>query len=251
MTERAVKTNPSLEDIPGHGAIRIEGVTLLGDPLGALIWPEEKLLVVSDLHLEKGSSFARQGIYLPPYDSRMTLSRIVALCADYKPERVIALGDSFHDTGAAARLARQDIETLRALTGGCDWIWIAGNHDPLPPTGFGGRIEETLSIGPLTFRHEPSAGPAAGEVAGHLHPCASVRVRGRRVRRRCFAGDGTRLVMPAFGAFTGGLCVLDPAFEPVFPDAFQAHLLGKDRVYVLEHRKLVPDLASPPSVWRM
>lgn len=239
--------------------IHVAGEPVLFDPSGALWLPDQGTLIVSDLHLEKGSSFAVRGVYLPPYDSRVTLTRLSEVAHRLGPKQIIALGDSFHDRGAPARLDAGDAKTLRMLTGSCDWVWIAGNHDPVPPRSFGGEVAEAVTIGALTFRHEPTADDggtshsAWGEVAGHLHPVASIRIRGRRVRRRCFVSDGGRLILPAFGAYAGGLCVLDEAFAPLFPDgAFQAFVLGKERIYPLNASTLVPDQTPPgPTNWRL
>src|SRR3989440_6620813 len=151
--------------------VTVNGVALAADCLGALYWPEEGLLVVADLHLEKGSSFARRGQLLPPYDTAETLARLARLIAHYAPRTVIALGDNFHDGGGPARLSGEDRASLIALQRGCDWVWIAGNHDPDPADGIGGRFATDLSIGPLTFRHQPSR-DASGEITGHLHPVA-------------------------------------------------------------------------------
>ena len=199
---------------------------------GALYWPEERVLVIADLHLEKGSSFATRGVLLPPYDTAATLERIAALIARFAPHAVIALGDSFHDRKGPARIAPADRAALAGLQRGRDWIWIAGNHDPVPAAGIGGSFGAALAIGALVFRHEPTG--AKGEIAGHLHPVARVGGRGHMVSRRCFASDGTRLIMPAFGAFAGGLNVRHRAFADVFgTSAFTAHLLGEGRLYSL------------------
>lgn len=213
--------------------IAVAGVFLIADPDGVLYWPEQGLLVVADLHLEKGSSFAARGMLLPPYDTAATLARLARLVARFAPRCVVALGDNFHDGGGPARLARDDRESLSALQRGRDWIWIAGNHDPEPPSWLGGRIAEEVAIGALIFRHEPQSGVAAGEIAGHLHPCASVTRHGRTLRRRCFASDGARMVLPAFGAYTGGLDVRERAVRALFADAFRAYVLGQRRVYAV------------------
>jgi len=220
--------------------ITIAGMTVLADPAGALYWPEERLLVVADLHLEKGSSFAMRGVLLPPYDTRATLLRISGLVDRYSPRAVIALGDSFHDGGGPFRVAADDRTSLADLQRGRDWIWVTGNHDPEPAEGIGGTFVRTLAIGPLAFRHEPTG--ADGEIAGHLHPVARVRARGRSVSRRCFASDGTRMVMPAFGAYAGGLNVRHRAFADVFGTlAFTAHMLGEARIYALAAERCIPD----------
>jgi DNA ligase-associated metallophosphoesterase len=224
------------------GEINVASVTLMADSAGALYWPAEGLLAVADLHFEKGSSFARRGMLLPPYDTAATLGLLATLIARYAPRCVVALGDNFHDGQGADRLADSDRETLHGLQRGRDWIWIKGNHDPEPAEGIGGQFLATLALGALLFRHEPSAKPADGEIAGHLHPVARVSHRGRAVRRRCFATDGKRAVMPAFGAYAGGLNILDRAFAPVFGTlAFTAHMLGQQRLYAFAAARCLED----------
>ena len=226
----------------------VHGARLLLDPLGGLLWPDECTLVVADLHFEKGSAFARRGVPLPPYDTRATLARMAEMVRRHQPARIICLGDSFHDLGAPARLSEEEIATIEAMTEGREWIWIGGNHDPAPPDWLPGRVADELEIEPLRFRHEPTTGRAAGEIAGHLHPKAAIRVRGRRVVRRCFATDGSRLVLPALGAYAGGLDVLDDAFRPLFPAPFQALLLGSERIHAVTSSRLeriAPGLSGP------
>jgi DNA ligase-associated metallophosphoesterase len=219
----------------------VAGAALVGDPAGVIYWPEQGLLAVADLHLEKGSSFAARGVLLPPYDTAATLARLGPLIARYMPRVVVALGDSFHDGGGPARLADTDRATLRSLQRGRDWVWIAGNHDPDPAENIGGRFISMLRQGALTFRHEPIEN-AGGEISGHLHPVARVARRGRAVSRRCFACDGDRMVMPAFGAYAGGLNVRDRAFAKVFPRlTFTAHMLGEQRVYAVAAKHCLPD----------
>jgi uncharacterized protein len=216
----------------GERGLSVRGVSLVADLTGALYWPEEGALIVADLHLEKGSSFARRGMLLPPYDTATTLALLGRVVAHHAPRLVIALGDSFHDGGGPARVMPQDRAALAGLQRGRDWVWVAGNHDPEPAQGVGGVFAQSLSLGPLTFRHEPTEGIADGEIAGHLHPSARVTQRGRAVTRKCFAADGRRLVMPAFGAYAGGLNIRDRAFSKVFGTlAFTAHLLGERRLY--------------------
>ena len=213
--------------------IDVNGETLLLDAAGALYWPAERTLVFSDLHFEKGSAYARSGQMLPPYDTRETLARMEEQVARYAPARVIALGDSFHDRDAAHRLDGHERAILLRLGRSAEWIWIAGNHDPEPPDWLGGRVSDEVAIGGLVFRHEPSPARAAGEVCGHLHPCKSLTRRGRNLRRRCFVSDGSRLVMPAFGAYAGGLDVRDSAVRMLFGKSFLAYLLGARRVYAV------------------
>jgi DNA ligase-associated metallophosphoesterase len=221
-------------------AIAIGSTSVLADPEGALYWPEEGLLVVADLHLEKGSSFAARGVLLPPYDTAATLARLARLITYYAPRRVVALGDSFHDGGGPARLADTDRDALAIMQRGREWVWIAGNHDPEPATGIGGTFIAAMTAGALTFRHLPTG--ASGEISGHLHPVARVAHRGRAVSRRCFAADATRMIMPAFGAYTGGLNIRDAMFADVFGTlAFRAHLLGEDRLYAFAAKRCLPD----------
>ena len=222
--------------------IALASAVLVADCSGALYWPDESLLVVADLHLEKGSAFAARGVLLPPYDTATTLARLARLIERYAPRLVIALGDSFHDGGGPLRMGGADRTALLALQRKRDWLWIAGNHDPDPASGIGGRFAETLAFGPLTFRHEPAEQACDGEVAGHLHPVARVAQRGRAVSRRCFAGDGSRLVMPAFGAYAGGLNVRDRAITILFGTlGFTAHMLGEHRLYAIAAERCLPD----------
>jgi uncharacterized protein len=220
--------------------IWVAGVGLVADCAGGLYWPEEGLLAIADLHLEKGSSFAARGVLLPPYDTAATLARMAHLVNHYAPRTVIALGDSFHDRDGPARVAPTDRASLASLQCGRDWIWIAGNHDPDPADGIGGSFARALAIGALTFCHEPTG--ADGEIAGHLHPAARISGRGRTFSRRCFASDGQRLVMPAFGAYAGGLNVRHRAFADLFGTlAFTAHMLGAGRLYAFAAERCLTD----------
>ena len=215
----------------------LNGALLTADFSGTLWWEERRLLVAADLHLEKGTGFAARGTLLPPYDTRETLARLAAAMARLKPATLICLGDSFHDGGAATRLDADDITVLSRLTSSCDWRWIAGNHDPAPPADWGGRVESEIVLGPLVFRHEALAGRAEGEVSGHYHPKATVQTRARRVSGRCFVTDGRRLILPAFGAYAGGLDVTDPAIGRLFPAGFDIHLIGRAKVHSLPGRR--------------
>ncbi len=220
---------------------KLGGVTVTALPEGALWIVESKALIVSDLHLEKGSSFALRGQMLPPYDTHAVLMRLTDLMLRYSPEIIVSLGDSFHDGGGVARMDARDRTLLNVLMSRCDWVWVEGNHDGRAPETLGGAVRDVLHLGALVLRHEPSKGAAPGEISGHLHPCAKVAGRGGSVRRRCFALGADRLVMPAFGAFTGGLNVCDEAFAPVFPDGVTALVLGRDKVLPAPMQRLLPD----------
>jgi uncharacterized protein len=243
---RPARASPIAKFQPARGRaaheIAVAGTTLVADPAGALYWPDERLIAVTDLHLEKGSAFATPGVLLPPYDTTATLVRLARLIELYSPALVVALGDSFHDGGGPARMPEVSRTALTVLQRGRDWLWLAGNHDPDPPHGVGGRVAAELAIGPLTFRHEPSPYPVDGEVAGHLHPSARVAQRGRGVARRCFAADAKRMVMPAFGAYAGGLNIRDRAFVALFGAlSFTAHLLGAGRLYAIPAARCMAD----------
>ena len=215
----------------------VNGQTLSLDACGAAWWPAERTLVFADLHFEKGSSYARGGQFLPPYDTRATLLRMAHAVARYNPARIIALGDSFHDAGAAERLDAEARAILAAMGQASHFIWITGNHDPHPPAWLGGGIMAEWREAGLVFRHAPR-GNEPGEIAGHLHPCASVSKWGRSVRRRCFAADGMRMILPSFGAYTGGLDVGDEAIATLFGERFHAYMLGTERVYAIPREQV-------------
>src|SRR5258708_14570421 len=176
---------------------------MVADLSGALFWEEQSLLVVSDLHLEKGSSFAARGILLPPYDTVATLGRLAAVIARHDPRMVIALGDSFHDRDAHGRLSAPDRGTIPALQARRDWIWISGNHDPALPSDLAGVVAHDVPIGPIAFRHEPTG--AVGEIAGHLHPKARGARRGLSMERRSRSRHGRGAAMAALVAHVCGL----------------------------------------------
>jgi len=221
-------------------------VVIAGEPCvlrcsGALHVLAHNVLIAADLHFEKGSSFAARGQMLPPYDSAATLERLEAEVAELDPRRVVLLGDSWHDGKAIARMAPADRLRLERLAFGRDWIWLEGNHDreALIQSGgdavdaLPGTVVETMTVGALRLVHEPQPGDQPGEVAGHLHPAAKVAAYNRSVRRPCFLTDGRRIILPAFGAFTGGLNVRDAAFAGLFETRPMAAALGRDRVHAL------------------
>lgn len=204
---------------------------LVPDHSGALWWPDEATLIVADLHLEKGSSYAqRSAQFLPPYDTAATLDALDRALAARRPTRVIALGDSVHDPRAVERIDAGQAARVSAVTRTVEWIWVAGNHDPAPPDAWGGRTVQEITIGPLTFRHEAQPG-ALREISGHYHPKARVPARGSYVHGRCFAHDNKRAVLPAFGAYAGGLNVLDPAISNLFEPDFAVTVIGRERLF--------------------
>jgi DNA ligase-associated metallophosphoesterase len=210
----------------------INGEELVTDCEGVAYLPAEQALLVADLHLEKGSSLARRGQLLPPYDTMTTLKRLGTCLERWQPRKVIALGDSFHDDQASGRLPEDAFQLLEFFLKQREWVWISGNHDPLPPQRLGGQVIHSLSLGKLTLRHEPQVESPPGEIAGHLHPKARLVRRGRSIRRSCFAASRDRMIMPSFGAYTGGLSVFDPAFDGLFDGLnFHALMRGDGQVY--------------------
>jgi DNA ligase-associated metallophosphoesterase len=220
----------------------LAGAAVTLDPAGALWLAASRTLVVADLHLEKASSFARFGMFLPPYDSGATLALLARLIDRRDPRRVICLGDSFHDCDGFSRMSPADRETLAALRRGREWVWIAGNHDRQFVDAPGECLAGSLALDGLLFRHEPTGGEAPGEVAGHLHPAARISGRSGSLRCRAFAMDGLRLILPAFGVLAGGLNVLDRAFAPLFSaGSLRAVLIGGGRLFPVSFAALSPD----------
>lgn len=222
--------------------VNICGKAFLADFSGALYWPAEDALIVADLHLEKGSTFARRGIMLPPYDTRETLARLAEAIDRFDAATVIALGDSLHEEAGAQRISPEDRETLRILQDDREWIWITGNHDPRIAAELGGHVRSELEVEGIMLRHVPANGRVTHEIAGHLHPAAKLSLHGHSFRRPCFVSNGLRLVMPAFGTYAGGLNVLDDAFVPLFgDDGLAVWMLGQEGLYPVAPRLLKPD----------
>ncbi|MEM7188879.1 MAG: ligase-associated DNA damage response endonuclease PdeM [Pseudomonadota bacterium] len=208
------------------GVILLAGESLTPMPSGALWWADQQLLAVSDLHLGKSERVARRGGgMLPPYETEDTLQRLEAVVVGTRPRTIVLLGDSFDDLDAAEAVRDMVTERLTSLAGGRRLIWIAGNHDP-GPVDLPGAYMAEFRAGPLTFRH--IAVPAsAGEISGHFHPKMRLWLRGTHISRPCFLADQARVILPAFGTYTGGLDVADPAYDGLMgPDAM-AWLTGR------------------------
>ena len=211
-------------------AISFAGETLVPLPCGALHWVARQALLVADLHFEKASWYGTHGQFLPPYDSHDTLACLIDAVESTGATRLWCLGDSFHDAGGPARLPGNVRAALKALTRGLDWVWITGNHDDRAAGVLGGRVMAEAHIGPLVLRHEAVAGDPTPEISGHYHPKLHVRLHGRQVTRRCFAVGPTKLLMPAYGALTGGLSVGDPAIGAALGAPITAYVATPERL---------------------
>ncbi|MCB9958163.1 MAG: ligase-associated DNA damage response endonuclease PdeM [Rhodospirillaceae bacterium] len=222
-----------MSESSGH-RFHLNGAELVAEPDGCLWWPARGLLAVADLHLEKGSAGAVRGQLLPPYDSRETLLRLARTVGRLRPRRIVCLGDSFHDLGGASRLGEEERAALHALMAGCHWVWVLGNHDPAPPRGLAGEVVPEWVEGALCFRHEAAACPprqvAGGEVSGHYHPKITLPGRHGSVRGRCFARAGNRLILPAYGAYAGGLDVFSPPLARLLGRSAEVYVLAGQRV---------------------
>jgi len=214
---------------PTDATIEVAGSRVVLRPSGAFFWPERALLAVADLHLGRAERTAREGgDLLPPFESIDTLDRLEAEIMALAPRMVVCLGDSFDDLAAARNLSEDVLLRIGRLAAGRKWCWIAGNHDPGPVELPGTHLAE-LRLGLLNFRHIALSrlGASGGEISGHYHPKAKLIRRGTSVTRRCFLSDGRRVILPAFGTYTGGLDVMDGAFDPLVGPDGTAWLLGK------------------------
>ncbi len=214
---------------------------------GSLFWPRLGVLLVADLHLEKGSSFARKGQFLPPYDTHKTLAMLEHTLDRWQPNHLVCLGDSFHDGEGADRLDPSCRDQLETLIRRQRWSWITGNHDPEAPVHLGGEEADSLIIGQIGLCHEPGQLRPLGqndhdetnapefEIAGHLHPVATVRARGRQMRRRAFVINPDRLILPAFGAYTGGLNVGQEPFAAIIGPETNLVVIGRQTVTAMPY----------------
>jgi len=206
-------------------------------PSGAVFWPARNTLLVADLHLEKMSSFARGGHFLPPYDTGMTLQRLEADLTVSGAASLIALGDSFHRDDGVFTLQQQDRALLDCLVSGVDWIWLSGNHDPTPHA-LGGVCAPFELLDGIRLTHEPEAGDDP-MIAGHLHPSARVSINGRSKRSACCVSDGRLMILPAYGSSTGNLNILGVPFHGLLDyGRLQVRMLGRNRVYPISEKRL-------------
>lgn len=205
-------------------------------PGGAIFLPQTETLVVADLHFGKGTSARSRGMLLPPGDTFATLEKLTRLLDIYAPQHLVALGDSFHDRHAAERLLDNEKTRLEAITRVVATVWVAGNHDAFPISGFVGRWVEEYQVGKLTLMHIPSQNVPSGraELAGHLHPKIRLRMKGHAINRPCFVAGTDRLILPAFGAYTGGLSTVNQVFGDLFLQAPSIYVWGAEQIYRVE-----------------
>lgn len=205
-------TLPNIHSVP----ITFSGHSLVLDPRRAVWWPQASLLILSDMHLDKGRSFRVSGTLLPPYDTAATLSRLAELLDNYRPCHVACLGDSFHNAEILATFSLTDHHHLSALVNSVqEWWWILGNHDPMEALPFPGHVMPHTEIEGIHLTHGDHALPEQPAILGHFHPKDTTHILGRRISGPCFAWNHQRLVLPAFGAYTGGLQVSDPALQAI------------------------------------
>ena len=197
------------------------------DGSGALYWPDRNILIIADAHLEKGSFFARRGFHLPPYDSFMTLTKLLAVRQKYEARKIMILGDFFHDNHAHQRMSRESTDLFEELKK-YDLVWIKGNHDiAYKPEGI--EVLDEFEDAGIVFRHE-AENTSKPEISGHYHPKSDFVYKGRQFRERCFVDDGLKLMLPAFGAYTGGLSIKDKAIRKLFGSQYRQYIVINDSV---------------------
>mgnify|MGYP003134239188 CR=1 FL=1 len=217
--------------------IRFFGHDFVLHPAGILIWPQENLAVVADLHLEKASFYARHGQFLPPQESFETLRALSDQLEFCSVKKLILLGDSFHDSHGFSRMDEPSKKMLDALTARYEFIWVTGNHDKdfIPDNA---EIYHDYILQNLTFRHE-AVPETQGEISGHFHPKVRFLLKGQRINHPCFIADQTRMILPAYGTLTGGMDIFLPPFDTLFTKDFTAHILGKEQIYSIPSAKFL------------
>ena len=216
--------------------IHLADQTFTACPSGCLFWPTQKTLIVSDLHFEKGSSFATKGIFLPPHDTTATIEKLANACNTFTPETILFLGDVFHDTSSLKRMQPENRATLQSILDQHKIIWVEGNHDSgHAPEGI--TCHEHYQIDTITFTHiaTDSHDP---EISGHYHPSVKFKHKGQKVRRPCFITDPNKIILPSFGALTGGLDITDPVYTGIIGNDFDIYALGHKNVHAVPKAKI-------------
>lgn len=229
---------PSLDSqARGHTSLAIGfgGETVVLDARGVLYLPQTSTLIVADLHLEKGSAIGRAGSLIPPFDTIDTLARLEACIDDYQPTDLICLGDSLHDGNALARMNAADAAKITSLRRSiANWVWITGNHDPRPPAALAGQVHEQLKRRSVTLRHIPDKSLPGAQIAGHFHPKTAIRLGRHKLSGRCFLIGADLLIMPAFGAYTGGLRSDHASLRDIFaPDHPRKCVIFRQKLWLV------------------
>lgn len=229
-------------DIETH-SIKLNTLDITLDHSGAAFIEDKSLLLVADLHLEKSTALARRTFHLlPPYDSRVTLLRLMTVATNYQPKSIIFLGDTWHDRQGLLRMNSDDRSVFDTLQSKSECIFITGNHDETQDSATGLSFSSELVVDDVILRHIPDPLSDRAEICGHLHPAIKINAKGRMMRRPCFIGSHQRLILPAFGALTGGLNCLDPAIDSLFSNPpVRYFALGQKRLYEIGARQLCAD----------
>lgn len=221
---------------PQNAILSFHGHEFIVHGDGTLFWPEKSLLIVSDLHLEKGAALS-SGAPLPAYDTIDTLQRLQHRIARTKPQQLVCLGDSFHTSERAFLLPPDNLAFLHELAEMTHIAWITGNHDTRLPERLPGKVYDELTIDTIRLCHEADGLPLTPTISGHYHPKARVKLRARTLSARCFIQNDLDLIMPAFGSYTGGLNICDPALAPFVGKNAIIHLLHDDKSYKMPFQK--------------
>ena len=217
--------------------IKFAGQTFELHPDGTLYWPDKKLLIISDLHFEKGSSLALHGIFLPPYDTSETLNKLQEACDRIQPETLLFLGDVFHDKSSLLRITQEDRDKLQAILDRYEIIWIEGNHDEgHAPDNI--DIHTQYKIDDINFIHIADKSYKGFEISGHYHPSVKFVHKEHKIRRPCFVTNATKMIVPSFGVLTGGLYITDPVYRPILGSQFNTYILGTKDVLKLHRSKI-------------
>ena len=244
--QSAVYLRRTEDDLLDSGSCRVLlcGKAFVADRCGVLYWPAEKTLIVSDLHLERGSYLTEDGVVLPPYDTTSAFEKLEEALDRYDPARVIALGESFRD-GENSRLTAHDGDWLYDLMEDREWFWVSGPDRSTIPESIGGMVVPHLTLGGIKFRHEPVRAPVSHEISGRMHPVAQISEFGYTVRGRCFVSNGMRLVLPSIGVFSAGANVLDKAFDPLLGhDGLFVWMIHAGRVHQVASGQLLEEVAA-------
>jgi DNA ligase-associated metallophosphoesterase len=196
---------------------------------GILFWLEKKIAIISDLHLEKGSSFASSGQFIPPYDSEETLKKLINFLKTHEVQTIILLGDTFHDGGALNRMSCKVKLIFDSLVENYEIIFVLGNHENKMKSPYI-KFYERYIVDDIHFLHEAVL-EKKYQISGHFHPVASLKINSKKITEKCLIHSENHIIMPAFGEFTGGLNINNPVFKPFLNSNYYIYFLTKKSVY--------------------